>query len=132
MMLRATIYLALVGAAGLREAAEQCVARMSYARQSLAAIPGVAVVYDGPAFREFVVRLPRPAGELVAQVLAEAGILAGIPLGRFEDARERELLVAVTEKRSRTEIDALCMAVAGALGAPLPERRSATAGKVGP
>jgi glycine dehydrogenase subunit 1 len=129
MMLRATIYLALVGAAGLREAAEQCQARMAYARRCLEAIPGVAAAHAGPAFREFVVRLPQPAETVVERVLAEAGILAGIPLGRFDAGREKELLIAVTEKRSREEIEALAAALARALAAPGAQHTAEAAGR---
>lgn len=113
--LRATIYLALLGPAGLREVGRQCLARGAYALERLLGVKGVARVHPGPFFREFVVRLPRPAEEVVAQVLAQAGILAGIPLSRHLPGRERELLVAVTEKRSREEIDALVVALSRAL-----------------
>ena len=113
--LRATIYLALVGPSGLREVGRQCLARARYALERLLEVPGVTRVYPGPFFREFVVRLPRPAAEVVARVLEQSGILAGIPLARHQDGRERDLLVAVTEKRSREEIDALAAALSRAL-----------------
>ena len=118
MMLRATIYLALVGPQGLREVAEQCLARSRYAFEKLAAVPGVERVYAGPFFREFVVRLPQSAARVVQRVYREANLLAGIPLERLMPERERphDLLVAVTEKRSRDEIDALAMALETALG----------------
>jgi len=115
--LRATIYLSLVGPAGLRQAAEQCLARSHYALERLLALPGVGRAHEGPFFREFVLRLPRPAEEVVARVYAEERILAGIPLARYAAHRERthELLVAVTERRSREEIDRLRDALARAL-----------------
>jgi glycine dehydrogenase subunit 1 len=113
--LRATIYLALVGPAGLREVGRQCLARGQYALERLLTVKGVERVHRGPFFREFVLRLPRPADEVVARVLEQAGILAGIPLARHLPGRERELLVAVTEKRSREEIDALVAALSRAL-----------------
>lgn len=115
--LRATIYLSLVGPQGLREAALQCLARSRYALDRLIAIPGVERAHAGPFFREFVLRLPRPAEEVVARIHAESGILAGIPLSRYPMHRERrdELLVAVTERRSRDEIEGLRAALARAL-----------------
>ncbi len=113
--LRACIHLALLGPRGLREAAEQCVQRSQYALEQLERGPGVTRPHAGPFFREFVLRLPVPAEELVKRVYERAGILAGVPLGRFDPAAERDLLVAVTEKRSRTEIDALAAAVRQAL-----------------
>jgi glycine dehydrogenase subunit 1 len=113
--LRATIYLSLVGPAGLREVGEQCLARARYAMERLTEIPGVTRAHRGPFFREFVVRLPRPAEPTVARVRESAPILAGIPLGRHLPGRENELLIAVTEKRSREEIDALAAALRRAL-----------------
>ena len=117
LALRATIYLALVGARGLEEAARQCLARAHYARTLLVALPGVRARHTGPFFREFVITLPRPAEALVADVFANGRILAGIPLSRFDPARPDELLVAVTEKRTREEIDALARACGAALEA---------------
>jgi len=121
LALRATIYLALVGARGLAEAAHQCLARAHYARARLTTLAGVRARHAGPFFREFVVALPQPAETLVAEIHARHGILAGIPLSRFDPARKDELLVAVTEKRTREEIDAL----AAAFGAALKTRRPA-------
>ncbi len=115
--LRATIYLALMGPLGLREVAEQCLARSRYALERVLTLPGVERVYPGPFFREFVVRLPRPAEEVVARVYAQARILAGIPLSRFADERQGDLLVAVTEQRNRMEIDAWADALGRALRA---------------
>ncbi len=115
MALRACVYLSLVGPRGLREVAAQCVQRSHYALEQLERLAGVARVHGGPFFREFAVRLPVPAEDLVARVHAQAGILAGVPLARFDGARDRDLLVAVTEKRSRSEIDALVAAVRQAL-----------------
>jgi len=113
--LRATICLSLLGPQGLREVGRQCLSRARYARDRLLEVPGVERVHRGPFFREFVLRLPRAAEKVVEQVHREARILAGIPLARYYPGRERELLVAVTEKRSRAEIDALAAALRRAL-----------------
>jgi glycine dehydrogenase subunit 1 len=113
--LRATIHLALLGPAGLREVGLQCLARGRYALARLLDVPGVERAHDGPFFREFVLRLPRPAAAVAARVREQSGILAGIPLDRYIPGRERELLVAVTEKRCRAEIDALAAALRRAL-----------------
>jgi glycine dehydrogenase subunit 1 len=64
-----------------------------------------------PFFKEFAVRLPRAAADVRDALLAE-GILAGVPL---PDADGRALLVAVTERRTRAQIDSLATAMAGAL-----------------
>jgi glycine dehydrogenase subunit 1 len=115
MALRACVYLSLLGPRGLHEAASQCVQRSHYALEQLERLPGVARVYSGPFFREFAVRVPMPAEALVTRILEQHGILAGVPLSRFDAARDRELLIAVTEKRNQAEIDALVTAVQDAL-----------------
>ncbi len=113
--LRASVTLALLGPRGLREAAEQCVQRSHFALSRLTELQGVERVYEGPFFREFVVRCPEPAAALVEAVYDRDRILIGVPLSRFDPAREKDLLVAVTEKRSRAEIDALADAIGRAL-----------------
>jgi glycine dehydrogenase subunit 1 len=117
MALRATIYLSLVGPQGLAETATQCLARGRHALARCLTVPGVTRAHEGPFFREFVLRLPRPAEEVVGRVYDDAGILAGIPLARFETYRDRthDLLVAVTERRSAPEIEALRAALAQAV-----------------
>jgi len=105
MSLANTVYLALLGAQGLRDVALQCLERTHYLAQRLAAIPGVSLPNgDAPYVREFVVRLPGSA-EGFARAALEKRILAGIPLSRFDQARTKDLLVAVTEKRNKEEMD---------------------------
>lgn len=103
--LRATIYLSLLGKQGLRELAEICVRKSDYAKRRLAQIPRVAVRSQAPVFNEFVVELPIAADELVARLL-KRGYVAGLPLGRYDPALARCLLVTLTEKRTQAEIDA--------------------------
>ncbi len=59
---------------------------------------------DAPFFREFVLRLPAPASDFL-RAAEKRRILAGVPLERFDRSRPRDLLVAVTEKRTREEMD---------------------------
>ena len=59
---------------------------------------------DAPYFREFTLRLPGPAEDFVRAAL-ERRLLAGVPLVRFDKSRANDLLVAVTEKRSKEELD---------------------------
>jgi len=66
---------------------------------------------DAPFFREFVLKLPAPA-ESFARAALDRRILAGIPLVRFDRSRPNDLLVAVTEKRSREELDRYVEALA--------------------
>lgn len=105
MALANTVHLALLGAEGMRDVAVQCLERAHYLAGRLAEIPNIVLANgDAPFFREFVVRLPGSAESFIRAAL-ERRILAGIPLGRFDRARGNELLVAVTEKRSREELD---------------------------
>ena len=108
MALAATIYLAWLGPTGYRELGEQCAAKAAYAIEALTAIDGVEPAFPGqPFFKEFAVRLPRPAEE-VRDRLVDHGLLAGVPLPWLGDDA---LLVAVTERRTRAEIDALAAAM---------------------
>jgi glycine dehydrogenase subunit 1 len=110
--LRASIYLALMGPAGLREAAQLCVQKAHYAARRLFENDRFAPRFFRPVFKEFVVQDKR--GQ-VAEALAQAqsqGFLAGLPLGRWYPDLDDCFLVTVTEKRTRQEIDALadCLA----------------------
>jgi glycine dehydrogenase subunit 1 len=69
---------------------------------------------DAPVLREFAVRLPVPA-TVVVERMADAGFLAGIPLGDDFDDGEHGLLISVTERRTRDEIDAYVTALAKAV-----------------
>jgi glycine dehydrogenase subunit 1 len=108
--LRATIHLSLLGKSGLRELAEICVRKADYARRRLTQIPGVRLRNRMPVFNEFVIELPIDAGEAVSKLI-DRGFAAGFPLGRYYPGEERSLLVALTEKRTKGEIDALANAL---------------------
>jgi glycine dehydrogenase subunit 1 len=96
------IQLSWLGTTGLRELALRCARGTRYAREGLLALDGVEPAASAPVVREFAVRTPVSA-EVVVDRMAEAGFLAGVALGdEYGDA----LLVAVTERRTRAEIDA--------------------------
>jgi glycine dehydrogenase subunit 1 len=108
MAIAAAVHLAWLGPAGLEELGRQCAAKATYAAQRLTEVSGVELLFgDAPFFKEFPLRLPRPATE-VRDALVERGFLAGVPL---PDAGGHALLVAVTERRTREEIDGLAMAL---------------------
>lgn len=108
LALRASVYLSLLGPAGLGEVADLCYQKAHYAARLLAEVPGVRLRFPGKFFREFALELPRPAASVLPDLL-EAGFHAGIPLGRWYPEMENTLLVAVTEKRTRAEIDRLAV-----------------------
>jgi len=112
--LAALVYLSWLGKQGLPELAVLCARKAAYLRARLTQLPGVTAFTDGPVFREFAVRLPRPAAA-VAAALVEQGFLAGLDAGRFYDGLDDVLVVAVTERRTRAEMDAFVDALAGAL-----------------
>ena len=99
----ATIYLATVGAHGLRSIATANMARARDLRKALLAIPGVSAPFDAPVFNEFVVRLPVAAGEAV-RMLDERGIAAGVALSQHLDAPASDLLVCATELTTSDDI----------------------------
>ena len=102
MAIASTVYLGWLGPAGLVDLGRQCHSRATYAAGRLTTIPGVALAFpDAPFFKEFALRLPRPA-DAVRDELIGHGILAGVPAPWVD---EDVLLVAVTERRDRGEID---------------------------
>ena len=101
------IQLSWLGTAGLREMALRCARGTRYAREALTAIPGVSLVSQAPTLREFALRLPVPA-DTVVERMAEEGFLAGVPVGiegGVVSESGPDLLVAVTERRTKAEID---------------------------
>ncbi|HZU08171.1 MAG TPA: aminomethyl-transferring glycine dehydrogenase subunit GcvPA [Chloroflexota bacterium] len=113
LALQAAIYLSLLGPRGLRQVAESCYQYAHYAAAAIAQLPGYAVLTPEPFFHEFVVRCPVPPSELNRQLLA-AGILGGLPLGRFYPALADCMLLCCTEMNTREEIDRLVAALAAA------------------
>jgi glycine dehydrogenase subunit 1 len=102
--LGATIYLALMGKEGLRKVATLSTAKAHYAADVLGRVPGISRRFEAPFFKEFVLRLPKPP-ERVLRALRKRKILGGVALGQFDRALKDCLLVAVTENRTRVEID---------------------------
>jgi glycine dehydrogenase subunit 1 len=107
--LTATIYLALLGRDGVREAATRSVANAGYLKSVLER-DGFPALYEGPFFDEFVVRLPRPAAEINRALLAR-GFIGGFAVDELADAGAGAALVCATEKRTKAEIDAFAEAM---------------------
>lgn len=104
--LAAAVYLAAVGKEGYRQIASQCLQKARYAYEQLTALPGCEKVFDAPFFKEFVIRLKKPVAEVNA-ILQKEGILGGLDLGKYYPDMQNCMLVCVTEKRSKQEIDKL-------------------------
>jgi glycine dehydrogenase subunit 1 len=112
--LRAAVYLAALGPQGLRETAELCLKKAHYAAGQLANLAGVKMKYQRPFFKEFTLHVPGDVPALLRRALA-AGYHAGLPLGQWYADRTDCLTVAVTEKRTKAEIDGLRAALADSL-----------------
>ncbi|MGE5558015.1 MAG: aminomethyl-transferring glycine dehydrogenase subunit GcvPA [Bacillota bacterium] len=102
--LRATIYLSLLGKEGFRDLSGQILQKSHYLAEQIEKRTAYRRAFPAPFFQEFVLTCPRPAAGVLSQ-LKKLGILGGIDLGRFYPELDRHLLVAVTEKRTRTELD---------------------------
>ena len=100
------VHLAWLGKRGFVELGELLVRRTAYAREALTALDGVEPIHDAPVVREFAVALDAPVDRVLARC-AEQGIGAGYPLGREYPEHENGLLIALTERRSRAEVDRL-------------------------
>jgi glycine dehydrogenase subunit 1 len=114
LALRASIYLASLGPHGLRQVAEQSTRKAHYAAEQLAAVPGLSLAFPGPFFKEFVIRCRKAPKDVLAAV-GRAGFHGGIALGRWFPELSDAILIAVTEKRTKGEIDGLVRAYAEAL-----------------
>jgi glycine dehydrogenase subunit 1 len=108
--LRGLIFLSSVGKQGLVELATLNRDKAEYAKAQLATLAGVTVQQTTATFNEFTLTLPKKAAEVVAALLP-LGIAAGVPLGQYYDGLDNALVVTVTEKRSKKEIDQLVKAL---------------------
>jgi len=103
--LRGLIFLSSVGKEGLVEIARLNRDKAEYAKARLAELEGVRVL-QATTFNEFTLFLAKPA-EMIVAALLKQGIAAGVPLSNYYDDSENAMVVTVTEKRSRKDIDVL-------------------------
>ncbi len=103
MALAATVYLTALGKNGIRSIATSTVQNAQYAAAALTKV-GAKMKFNGKFFGEFVLELPENAAQ-VRDELLDHSILAGLPLGDFEPDLKNCLLVAVTEIRTKKQID---------------------------
>ena len=103
LALAGLVHLSWLGPQGLREVGETCMSLGAYAKARL----GLPLVFpEWPTFKEFAVRLPRPARDVIREARAH-GVHPGYALGRDYAGMDDVLLVAVTEKRTPSDIDRL-------------------------
>lgn len=103
--LAATVYLSLMGKTGLYEAAMHCVRKAHHLADLISKIPGFALAYpDKPFFKEFVVRTPVPAADIIKKLLPKA-IYPGLDMAEY--GNPNHLMIAVTEKKSIDDLNSL-------------------------
>jgi glycine dehydrogenase subunit 1 len=132
------VYLAWLGRRGIVELGELLLARTHYARETLTGLEGVSRLHDQPVIREFALRLTGPDGETPLDVAAvkrrcaAQGINPGVDLHALtgRDCDRGGLLVALTERRSRADIDRLAAALGAAVGAEHAGHAVAGAGQL--
>jgi glycine dehydrogenase subunit 1 len=113
--LRATIYLSLLGPQGLRETANLCLQKSRYAAEQICKLDRFELAFDAPTLKEFVIRDRQNRVDDVLSNALNAGILAGVSLsGWYPDLKDC-FLIAVTEKRTKAEIDLLARSLSSAL-----------------
>jgi len=110
--LAACVYLSTMGRDGLTEVAKLCLGKAHYARDQIARLPGYSVPFSGPFFKEFAVKGPGTLKDASAK-LAGRKMLVGPDLGAAYPELGGCFLVAVTEKRTRAEIDGLAAGLGG-------------------
>jgi glycine dehydrogenase subunit 1 len=106
-----TVKMCMLGRRGFVEAARRCLAKADYLKAEIAKLPGYALPYAAPTFNEFVVRARGGDAGALAAALAREGIIAGLDLGRIHPSRRDQLLVAVTERHTRAELDRLAVSL---------------------
>jgi len=114
LALRASVYLATMGPAGIRQAAQLCHNKTHYLAEKLQAAGVPRRFPEQPYFNEILVQLSRPVDQVLRDA-SGAGVLAGYAIGRDYPQLSDCLLIAVTEKRTRAELDKLVEILSGRL-----------------
>ena len=102
--LSACVYLCIMGKSGIKKVAELCLQKSHYASEQITQIDGFKKRYNTPFFKEFVIQAPIPPKKIIKSLL-KRNIFAGVDLGLFDRKLKNHLLVCVTEKRTKEEID---------------------------
>ncbi|HIU64937.1 MAG TPA: aminomethyl-transferring glycine dehydrogenase subunit GcvPA [Candidatus Avacidaminococcus intestinavium] len=104
--LAVAVYLATLGKKGFKEVAEQCLQKAHYAAERITNTGGGSKVFQAPFFKEFVIKVPQPVAT-VNDYLLKQKIIGGLDLGEYYPELAGSMLVCVTEKRTKAQIDAL-------------------------
>jgi len=108
--LAATVYLTLIGKEGLREVANLSLQKAHYAAHQISQLPGYSMASAAPFFKEFTVTCPQPADGINRKLLGNK-IIGGFASSVDYPEVHNAMTIAVTEKRTRAQIDALVSAL---------------------
>ncbi len=106
----ATVYLSCIGKDGFKQLGKLCTSKAGYLRQKLGRIDGVELPEQPAYFNEFVITLPENSADVAGKMIKK-GFVPGFPMGHYYPNRTNDLLIAVTEKRTKDEMDAYVTAL---------------------
>ncbi|WP_145150145.1 aminomethyl-transferring glycine dehydrogenase subunit GcvPA [Paenibacillus xylanexedens] len=116
LALSASVYMSIMGKQGMIDVADLNLQKSHYTLNTLTAISGVSLTFNAPTFNEFVIKLPQGTDVDALQLkLLDAGFIGGYELGRDYPELAGHMLIAVTERRSKEEIDEFARALEGSL-----------------
>ena len=110
--LAAAVYMSLMGPNGLCQVAELSLQKAHYAADKIAAVEGCSLAFDQPFFKEFVIRTNQPIADINKELLQHK-IIGGLDLERYYPELKNHMLLCVTERRTRGEIDTLVSVLEG-------------------
>lgn len=108
--LRSTIFMSLIGRDGLENMAELCHSKAEYLKDALSKLDKVKILNSENTFNEFVIKTPLDSNDLLLK-LRDKGFYAGINLTNIDTSRTNQVLISVTEKRTKEQMDALVQAM---------------------
>jgi glycine dehydrogenase subunit 1 len=106
LALSALIYLCTLGKQGIIDVGNLCLSKSHYLLDKLKDLKGIKLAYEQEFFKEFLVETDKPAQEILDALLKER-IFGGVPLSMFDEKLKNHFLIAVTEKRTKKELDLL-------------------------
>lgn len=106
LAVRASIYMSALGRHGIGEVASQCLNKTHYAANRITSLKGYGLRFTAPFFKEFVIKTTRGVKNVLG-CCRDRGVLGGVPMARFDERLSDCFMVAVTEKRTKDEIDRL-------------------------
>ena len=109
LAIRSTIFMSLIGKQGLVQMAELCHSKSEYLKEKLSKINGVKVS-NNDTFNEFVIKLQMSSKEFLDK-LVQKGYYGGINLSNICTNLDNQVLISVTEKRTKDELDAFAKAI---------------------